>query len=100
MRAATAATAALAEPSGPRTAATAAPPPPRGTAGVLSADAAEAQLFVSVPEVSLTLRFVPHLTPHAAQEEQGLAKVQVHRLHALLSRRHGFSIRLGLGLGF
>ena len=98
MRAATAATAALAEPSGPRTAATAAPPPPRGTA--VPADAAEAQLFVSVPEVCLTLRFVPHLTPHAAQEEQGLAKVQVHRVHALLSRRHGFSIRLGLGLGF
>ena len=98
MRAATAATAALAEPSGPRTAATAAPPPPRGTA--VPADAAEAQLFVSVPEVCLTLRFVPHLTPHAAQEEQGLAKVQVHRLHALLSRRHGYSIRLGLGLGF
>ena len=90
MRAATAATAALAEPSGPRTAATAAPPPPRGTA--VPADAAEAQLFVSVPEVSLTLRFVPHLTPHAEQEEQGLAKIQVHRLHALLSRRHGFSI--------
>ena len=69
MRAATAATAAFAEPSGPRTATTAASPPPRAAA--LPPDAAEAQLFVSVPEVSLTLRFVPH----AEQEEHGLIKV-------------------------
>eukprot|EP00964_Phaeocystis_antarctica_P137861 scaffold102453_cov48-Phaeocystis_antarctica.AAC.2 len=74
MRAATAATAAFAEPNGPRTATTtAASPPPRAEA--LPADTAAAQLFVSVPEVSLTLRFVPHAEqeePH--QEEQGLIK--------------------------